>query len=97
MGDGHDGFRCHATLPSSEKTCFFPPHYNMVALQGGGDRYLMLLVLSRRTAYEGGCMLLSTDTTLPAALLPSLSTYHNLQSQRHLTQCPNAPMELLRT
>lgn len=44
----------------------------------------MLLVLSRRTAYEGGRMLLSTVTTLPAALLPSLSKYHSLQQSIHI-------------
>ena len=54
----------------------------------------MLLVLSMRTAYEGGWMLLSTDTTLPAALLPSLSRYHSLQNHGRFISHPDSPRSI---
>ena len=43
--------------------------------------YLTLLVLSIRTAYEGGATLLSTETRVLAARPPSFSRYHSLRAQ----------------
>lgn len=50
--------------------------------------YLTLLVLSMRTAYEGGATLLSTETNVLAALFPSFSRYHSLQDMSFVqSQC----------